>query len=139
MWFLCLHSSSLGSCQLSPHAGAPRCLTPSPLLTPPSQPPPLGHSTAPAALPVFAAVCSQHQQLYLFTCSSVLCLYRPREDSTSLRFKHREGKELLGDCREAPEANLSPFIPVSSPLLHHLGSTQHQKNKACGSCSTKLL
>lgn len=85
---------SLGSCQhplvLSPRAGAPAAgkvphTIPIPHSSIPASAP--GESTAPAALPVSAAVRSQHQAA-LFTCCSAPCLYRPREDSTSLRFKH---------------------------------------------------
>lgn len=44
-----------------------------------------------------------------------------------------EGRELLGDCKEARrQTSALSFLP---PRLHHLGSGQQgcQKNKACGS------
>lgn len=52
----------------------------------------LGAEAAPGVCPVFLGACSQHP-LGLFTRSSeqgaaAPCFYRPREDSTSLRFKH---------------------------------------------------
>lgn len=79
------------------------------------------HSPCCITLPVFAAVCSQHQAA-LFTCCSAPCLYKPREDSTSLRFKRccsevagKGERELLGDCKEAPrQTSALSFLP---PLL----------------------
>lgn len=138
---------SLGSCQHplvpSPRAGAPAAgkvphTIPIPHSSIPASAP--GESTAPVALPVSTAVCSQHQQLYLPAAQRRVCtgLKRTRQacGSNTLLGGGGEGREL----QRGPGANLSPFIPAFSPLLHHLGSTQHQackKNKACGSCSAR--
>lgn len=150
MWFFCLHSSggivwvpaSTRWCCLrvrEPQQQG-RCLTPSPFLTPPSQPLPQGR-----AQPLLHCLSPQQfvpstRQLYLPAAQRRVCtgLERTRQacGSNTLLGGGGEGREL----QRGPGANLSPFIPASSPLLHHLGSTQHQackKNKACGSCSAR--
>lgn len=75
-------------------AGRSRAWQQGPCLASPPRPRPLmlGAEAAPGVCPVFLAACSQHP-LGLFTRSSergaaAPCSYRPREDSTSLRFKH---------------------------------------------------
>lgn len=150
MWFFCLHSSggivwvpaSTRWCRLPMREPQQRgrCLTPSPFLTPPSQPLPRGR-----AQPLLHCLSPQQfvpstRQLYLPAAQRRVCtgLERTRQacGSNTLLGGGGEGREL----QRGPGANLSPFIPASSPLLHHLGSTQHQackKNKACGSCSAR--
>lgn len=138
---------SLGSCQHplvpSPRAGAPAAgKVPHTI--------PIPHSSIPAsapgrAQPLLHCLSPQQfvpstRQLYLPAAQHRVCtgLERTRQacGSNTLLGGGGEGREL----QRGPGANLSPFIPASSPLLHHLGSTQHQackKNKACGSCSAR--
>lgn len=72
------------------------------------------HSPCCITLPVFAAVCSQHQAA-LFTCCSAPCLYKPREDSTSLRFKRccsevaEKGRENCWVIAKRPRGKPQPF------------------------------
>lgn len=87
------------------------------------------HEAAPGAWPVFPTACSQHP-LVLFTHSSdqgaaLPCLYRPREDSTSLVVQTRlaagEGRGLLGDCKEARRqtSDFSFLPPRCTTLAPH--------------------
>lgn len=115
---------SLGSCQHplvpSPRTGAPalgRCLTPSLLLTPPPNPCPRGRHS-PCCITCLCSSLFPAPGSFIYL---LLCLYRPREDSTSLQFKHAaaaagaEGRELLVDCKEAPrQTSALSFLP---PLL----------------------
>lgn len=125
---------SLGSCQHplvpSPRAGAPalgRCLTPSLFLTPPSQPLPPGETE-----PLLHYLSSQQfvpstRQLYLPAAMFVQAsrgLDKPAvQTCCCCCWRWCRGERIAGWLQRGPEANLSPFIPASSPLLHHLGST----------------
>lgn len=111
---------SLGSCWCRLPGQEPqqrgRCLTPSPFLTPPSQPPPPGETQPLLPYLSLQQFVPSTRQLYLPAAVFVQALRGLDKPA----FKHAaaaggEGRELLGDCKEAPRRTSAlSFLP---PLL----------------------